>query len=274
MSEPFKVWLNGKSNRYPEPHNRGLAYGDGLFETMRVCSGSIKLLDYHLSRLKRGAECLKFDLDALDSKVSESVAIALSDSPQDCVLKLIVYREEGGRGYMPGGSGVNVLCQLFSLPDYSELRLRGLRVKRSTLSLSSQPVLAGIKHLNRLEQVLAAQEIGQADDVLLSDCNGNVIESSKANVLVFDGEAFVTPKLDECGIRGTALSYLFDHQSRFDMSLSETTIKYESLDSVESMFMINSVMGMVRVSQLDNRSMTNTKDLDVLAKAFNKELFA
>lgn len=233
--------------------DRGLHYGDGLFETMRVSVGAVRLLELHLKRLALGAERLGLDLPdhAELRRALEEAAAALGEG----VLKLIVTRGSGGRGYLPPETVTPSLILLCYPPmgvtaDEIAVRLCGLRLAR-------QPRLAGIKHLNRLEYVLARAEwsdpaIGEG---LLLDTEGLLVEGVVSNLfLVRDGRLF-TPSLDHCGVEGVMRRHVMACAERLAVPVTVTTLRMEDLLGADEVFLTNSLSGIRTVTHLlDHRT--------------------
>lgn len=228
-----------------EPGNRGLAYGDGLFETMRVHLGAIPLWARHLARLCEGAGRLGIALPAVDfieARIAQ--AIAGRDSG---VLKLVLTRGDGGRGYAyaPETDPVWVLS-LHGLPASHP----GLRLHWCETRLASQPALAGIKHCNRLEQVLARAEAARAgcDEGLMRDADGDAISATSANLLVFRDGRWSTPRVDACGVAGVLRGWLLEQE------LVETaTLPPPAVEAAEALALCNAVRGILPVASLGAR---------------------
>lgn len=225
--------------------DRGLAYGDGLFETVLVRDGRALLWEAHLARLAEGAQRLGLSLPGRD-RLDRLPALA---GPGERVLKLIVTRGSGGRGYAP--------------PDYPETRLRwrfgdfsprrerwqaGVDVRLCRLRLAEQPALAGIKHLNRLENVLARREWSCASiaEGLLCDQSGRLVEATAMNLAWRDGDRWYTPGLAHCGVAGTLRRVLLDE------GLLEAVegITPEALKETAGVVLFNSVQGVWPVMSL------------------------
>ena len=168
-------------------------YGDGLFETVRVVNGEAPLWRYHYIRLAKGCERLKL---SVDSQLSERLLSGLrrvvleagleSDS---CVVKIMITRGVGGRGYGPPSHVVPsevIICYPF--PEYPLSYSRdGVAVSTCQHRLSENVMLAGLKHLNRLDQVLATEELDSlVAEGLMLDQRGHVIEGTKSNILFFE----------------------------------------------------------------------------------------
>ncbi|ART61809.1 aminodeoxychorismate lyase [Kushneria marisflavi] len=189
--------------------DRGFAYGDGLFETVLVRDGVPLLWDEHCARLAQGAHRLGFEppakgwLDALPAKAPRG----------KCVLKIVLTRGSGGRGYRPPlPAEPRCYWQFTSFTPMPERWERGVSVRLCQLRLARQPALAGLKHLNRLENVLARQEWQDdaiAEGLLLND-RDQLVEATAMNLAWFDQGQWWTPELIECGVEGTLRRALID----------------------------------------------------------------
>lgn len=240
--------------------DRGLAYGDGVFETMRVVAGKIPLLQLHLARFEQGVSCLKLGAAKtlkrefkkyLEQALSELADYGLLDN---AVVKLIVTRGCGGVGYTPPDHAeCTFVCQVFNLPEYpSEYSHNGIQVKVTQHRLPNNPALAGIKHLNRLDQILASQELNGEQEGLLFDQDNNLVEGLKSNVLVFEDSQVLTPPLNNCGVQGTLRQYLIAHNKALGFDIKQDVISQVRLKSADGLAMINSVFGLWPVLTVRN----------------------
>ena len=260
--------------------DRGLAYGHGIFESMLYSNGVIALEDLHLDRLMIGAKCLGIEFSR--SKVALSlnnflVDLAHSESAS-CVVKLILTAGSGGRGYKnPDVMRPRLIISHTSLPtDLAEQKSLGIKLWRCTSQLSTNPQLAGIKHLNRLEQVLARNEPHRPDcqDGLMFDCSGCLIETTSANVFIKTrSEVWVTPSILTAGVAGVMRSILVDTLfPRLNLALEVKTIKEIELAEISEIFVCNSIRGLLPVTGVASRDdvMANyplgrtTKDLQAM----------
>lgn len=247
--------LNGERRHCVDVSDRGFQYGDGLFETIEVLNGKPLFFDRHLKRLAEG--CRVLSIPCPDSELLEAEAKLLSASTEHGVLKLIVTRGSGGRGYRPPLAATPT--RLFSLhpyPQYPEdFQVSGARVRPCRRRLAVNPDLARIKHLNRLEQVLARAE-WQDDDYqegLMLDSQGHVIEGTMSNLFwVVDGRLF-TPTIRDCGIAGIVRDLLIELARADGMVVDEVQADMAELERAEEIFMTNSVIGIWPVKQLDGR---------------------
>ena len=192
--------------------DRGLNYGDGFFTTAMITDGQVEHWAYHKTRLIECAQRLGFpalEFRALESHITQQVA-----SQAQAVVKIVVTRGEGGRGYAPPSKcNLNIIVSVLPYPDhYNSLIDTGINLAISPIKLAVQPHLAGLKTLNRLEQVLIknALQAQHSDDALVLDYNNNVIETSAANIFAIKNNKVFSPRLDECGIKGVFLQSLCD----------------------------------------------------------------
>ena len=229
--------------------NRGLAYGDGIFETIRVVDGKVPLLDYHRARFLRGVDVLSLGdtldlLSSFDQSLESAVQQLQLQGHQSGLVKLLAVRSEGGRGYAPADPAhAEIYIQVFESPHYLEaFYQQGIHLVLCAHRLSEQPMLAGIKHLNRIDQVLGARELGDAPEGLMLDQRGNVVEGTKSNLLVLSGEEIFTPELDLCGIRGTLLGALLAGEVD-GLQVQEKKLSVDDLHNADGLIMINSVFG-------------------------------
>jgi 4-amino-4-deoxychorismate lyase len=235
------------------PTHRGIAYGDGLFETMRIHDGDVLWWDRHYTRLRNGAARLGFGLPAGDFLAGEVAAIAREAGHG--VLKLVCSRGAGGRGYAPDP---HAPCdwQLSTHPLPAPPPAAGLTLRWCTTRLSAQPLLAGLKHCNRLEQVLARAEWndaqGQArdaDEGLMRDMSGNLVCATSANVFALRAARWVTPAVDECGVAGVCRGVLLEL-----LQAEEATLPPHEVEAADAVFLCNAVRGILPVARLAGRA--------------------
>jgi 4-amino-4-deoxychorismate lyase len=227
--------------------DRGLAYGDGLFETMRVQRGDIPWWDAHWARLAGGARRLGLTLP--DAALVRTEARALLEDAFDGVLKLLVTRGSGGRGYAPPDAPTPTW--LLSSHPVRAVSPRGLRLHWCETRLAEQPSLAGLKHCNRLEQVLARREIvaADADEGLMCDGEGHVISATSANVFVLRENAWYTPRVDRCGVAGVCRAHLLPA-----LQARETHLWPEDVVHADGVFLCNAVRGILVVARVGART--------------------
>lgn len=227
--------------------DRGLAYGDGLFETMRVHQGAAPWWEAHWSRLSRGAHRLRLALPDRTQVLSEAADLCAG---RDGVLKLIVTRGSVGRGYAPPANAAPTwLLSWHPLPPSHHPG--GLVLRWCQTRVALQPALAGIKHCNRLEQVLARGEWSDPDidEGLLHSTDGDVVGATAANVFIFDGERWRTPQVDRCGIAGVCRSWILATADAREERLARGDI-----ERAEALVLCNAVRGILPVARLGDRT--------------------
>lgn len=240
-----------------EPGNRGLAYGDGLFETMRVHHGTLPLWPRHLARLREGAARLGIAMPAID--VIEARMLELAAGCTAGVLKLLLARGGAARGYAPAPEAPPTW--MLSLHPPPALAADGLRLAWCGTRLASQPALAGIKHCNRLEQVLGRAEVVAAacDEGLMRDMAGNAVCATAANLLAFREGRWCTPPVEACGVAGVLRGWLLA-QGLVELA----TLSAQQVASADALALCNAVRGILPVASLDARAWPPSPALDDL----------
>ncbi|WP_282130609.1 aminodeoxychorismate lyase [Pseudoalteromonas aliena] len=248
--------------------DRGLNYGDGFFTTAKVVDGQVQYWPHHKARLIECAERLGFpelDFYSLENKITQHTT-----DLQLSVLKILITRGEGGRGYgLPSECNITILLSVLDYPsNYSALAKKGVRLEISPIKLASQPYLAGLKTLNRLEQVLIkkAMQTQNCDDVLVLDHNNNVIEASAANIFAIKNHKVFSPLVDECGIKGVYLQSLCDK-----LPVEFKRVQVEDLTQADAVFVCNSLMGAVPVKSIEQQVFNTANSHALLTKLLAKE---
>ncbi|RKZ46519.1 MAG: aminodeoxychorismate lyase [Gammaproteobacteria bacterium] len=248
--------LNGQSADSIDLLDRGLHYGDGLFETIAVINEQPLCLDKHLQRLLSGCERLKFDFD--DIEILQSEINSICKDTDRAVLKIIVTSGTGGRGYKRNCSDLKPtrLLATYPWPQYPDNYLsQGIQVHLCSSRLGHNPGLAGIKHLNRLEQVLARNEWDDTNTMegLMLDIDDNIIEGTMSNLfIILPDKKLVTPDVSLCGIAGIVRQYIIDNCAELAYTSDVKKISLEDVYAASEMFFCNSVAGIMPVRQLSN----------------------
>lgn len=246
-----QIVITANQNSTISIKDRGLNYGDGFFTTAKIVNEKIEHWQYHKARLIECATRLGFE--TIDFVELENHIHKLISQCSLNVLKIIVTRGEGGRGYnLPSESKLTILVSVLDFPShYQQLNDIGLIVEVSPIKLGMQPLLAGLKTLNRIEQVLIkkAMQRQRCDDVIVLDYNDNVIEASAANIFIIKDQAIITPNLDNCGIRGVYLQSLCD---KLPVKFMRLTIN--DLIAADAVFICNSLMGSVPVKCIEQHT--------------------
>jgi 4-amino-4-deoxychorismate lyase len=250
------LWLvNGRPTAV-DPSDRGLAYGDGLFETMAAADGRIRWLDYHLDRLAAG--CRRLALGPLDHAEIRAEIATHCPRAGRAVLKLIVTRGPGARGYRPPEpSQPTRILGISSWQGYPRSHYTdGIRVRVCELRIGESPALAGLKHLCRLEQVLAQIEL-RGHDVeqgLLLDTSGYVVGGTSGNVFAVRGTDLLTPSITRNGIAGVMRRVVLESAAELGLRPIESNLTLRELQRANELFMTNAVFGIWPVAKLDQQS--------------------
>lgn len=237
-------WVDGRPADALSLKDRGLAYGDGLFETIAVRSGKPLLLERHLQRLVEG--CRRLAL-VTDPELVRSEVLAYAQALGEGVLKLILTRGDSLRGYAadPAAPARRIL-QGGALPAYPAAHAaQGIQLFPCATRLSEQPLLAGLKHLNRLEQVLARAEWRDSEHAegLMLDGAGRVIEGVFSNLFLVAGGQLLTADLSRCGVAGVMRGEILAQAQLQGIPVAITDISLEQLRQADEVFVCNSVYG-------------------------------
>lgn len=247
------VWIDGAESSSINPADRGLAYGDGLFETMRGENGAVPLLDLHLRRLKLGCDVLALrGVDAHLAVAVERLKTEMRELAETAdsayVIKLIITRGVGGKGYIPDTAVTSptIILRITALqPDLTKQE-EGTKLQLCRWRLSLSPLLAGIKHLNRLEHVMAAQELSGQDGAqgLLTDANGRVIESLHHNIFIVKRDELITPRINMSGVKGVMRALIIERLApAIGLAVSEQELSIDDVIGSQEVFLCNSIHG-------------------------------
>lgn len=252
--------VNGEISDSLPVTDRGLQYGDGVFETVAVSRRNPLCWEQHYQRLVIGCQRLDIIPPADDLLLQEANRLIADDQP--AVLKIIVTRGSGGRGYRapdPAPSPTRVLG-LYPWPDYPASHVtEGITLRFCKTRMSRNRSLAGIKHLNRLEQVLARNEWQDASiaEGLMLDPENNVIAGTMSNLFLVSNEKLITPALDQCGINGIVRQAVLDYAGKLSLTCDISPVSRDDLLQADALFVTNSIFGVWPVRQLEKRSYTD-----------------
>lgn len=248
------TWINGRPGGQIDCRDRGLQYGDGLFETMRVRGRQVRLLDYHLDRLLEG--CRRLQMSAPSAGVLRREIRARAAMSAEGVLKLIVTRGVGPRGYRPGGRErcTRVLWLHASRGTSPRAAPKPVRVRLCTTQLGANPALAGLKTLNRLESVIARAEWRDVRvwEGLMRDAQGNVISGTMSNLFMRRGSTLMTPALDQCGIAGVMRRWVLEQARGLQLRSWQGRVTLAAIGDAEEVFLTNAVAGIVSVARIED----------------------
>ncbi|HEY3521564.1 MAG TPA: aminodeoxychorismate lyase [Rhodanobacteraceae bacterium] len=248
-----RVLVNGVPDARIAADDRGLLYGDGLFETILFVRGAAPLWSRHMQRLSHG--CGSLFLPSPDVATLAREAAAVIAGMQRAVVRITLTRGGGARGYvLPENNECTRIVAAFEPPTIvPDWYASGIRVRFADLALAAQPRLAGIKHLNRLEQVLARAEWNDPEivEAMLFDREDRVISATAANVFLAHRGQVITSTLDRCGVAGVARAEVL-------AALPQTRVRditREELMQADEIFLTSSVRGILPVRELPGRTL-------------------
>ncbi|MEO6927134.1 MAG: aminodeoxychorismate lyase [Rhodanobacter sp.] len=247
-----RVLVNGAIASQASVFDRGFGYGDGLFESVRLVDGRAPLWPRHMHRLADG--CARLRIPAPDALQLWSEVQRVSEELAQAVVRITVTRGIGERGYAPPVSPqpCRVVAAFAAPTPGDDVYNHGLHMRVCDLRLAEQPLLAGIKHLNRLEQVLARAEWSDPAiaEGLLRDSHDRVISATMANLFVVIDGVLVTPVLDRCGVAGVARAEVLATHPQARV----TELNLAALSAASEIFLSSSVRGILPVQSLDEWS--------------------
>lgn len=265
MSAALELLVDGRATSEHWPLDRGLHYGDGLFETMLVRGGRIRFEALHRARLDEG--CRRLGIDVAQHRIWEEAG-AVAARHGEALLRLQVTRGLAvARGYTPTGRerARSILAVFAAAASEQPLRLR---VQSLRSRLGENPDLAGLKHCNRLEQVLARQAMAgsNAFEGLMASSSGLLVSGTMSNVFLELDGSIVTPLLDRCGVAGVLRAAVLREAARLGIAVREAEVPFEALRDASALSLSNARLGLVAVDELDGRGLPHSPRLVELAR--------
>ena len=260
MAHTHSYLINGSFNQAISPFDRGFAYGDGVFRTLVMRNGVPESWPQHYQKLV--ADCAVINIvcpsaELLMSDLQQLFLIDTQSEENSSVAKIIITRGEGNRGYTPPPITAPMRVVTKSpMPEYPETRFTdGVNLTVCETRLAAQPLLAGIKSLNRLENVLARMEWNSPDiaDGILLDANDNVIECTAANIFARFSNTLITPSLTQCGIAGVTRQRIIELAHTFSLKISIETFSLEKLLSADEVIVCSSLYGAFQVKSIQEK---------------------
>lgn len=253
-----KTLVNGKASDSISVYDRGFLYGHGLFETIAVQNKRPLLLDAHLQRL--AADANKLGISAPIEQIKQDIE-TLSVSTELGVIRVTLTCGEGSRGYVtPDNAQSNRIVSLFDWPSHiGGYHDSGIHLGITEYKLAQQPLLAGIKHLNRLEQVLIRQQWQNGwQEAIVCDEQGNAIEATQSNLFIVSADGILlTPDVNKCGINGVMRNTVIQYAAKIGIELVEKTIPLTEIHNAQEIFVTNSIIGVWPVRYFENKNYTN-----------------
>ena len=249
-----RMLVNGQPGRRLSALDRGLQYGDGLFETIRVEQGRLCWFERHMARLTLGCERLGVALP--DTDLLRSEAESLVRGMPRALVKIIVTRGVAtARGYRP--SGDELPTRIVTAYDWPAAPGAEFRVGLSTVPVNTNPLLAGLKHLNRLEQVLAQRSAAAANlhEALMCDERGQVVCGSMSNLFLLQGDDLLTSPDDACGVAGIMRSLLVEIAPRLGLRVRYAALAVAQLAAARAIILTNVRLGAQPVHWYEGRKL-------------------
>lgn len=252
------ILVNGERNDFVAISDRGFQYGDGLFETIEVINGQPLFLEQHLLRLNAG--CLKLNIPPSDIKQLTEEIYTVCKSVNQAVLKLIITRGTGGRGYrQPEVVHPTRVISLHPYPDYPQAYYKqGITARFCATRLGINPGLAGLKHLNRLEQIMALAEWDDPaiQEGIMLDINDHVIEGTMTNLFYVKDNVIHTDALNLAGVAGVMRGIIINLIAEHNLKLILQDYDKAMLLNADEVFVCNSIIGIWPVRQIERVSFT------------------
>ena len=251
------VLVNGVRDAGISVLDRGLHFGDGLFETIACLNGRPRFLPLHLERLEFGCERLQITSPNLEATSAE--VLEMARGVERAIVKVLVTAGEAvARGFARSGSETATRITIrYPWPHEDPAQLHdGVMVRTLTLRLGENPRLAGLKHCNRLEQILARAEIAAdaalAEGILFSS-SGNLVSGTMSNVFLVRESCLLTPRIDQCGVAGVMRRVVLREARRVGIPARECELRAENLQAADEVFLTNARIGIWPVRALDGR---------------------
>ncbi len=267
----YSYSLNGIHQAPLSVEERALHYGDGLFETIAFVNQSPVLWNAHMDRLARGCRVLGIPCPSGQQLLSE--ASILLPEEAFSLLKIVLSRGIDGRGYRPSEQiAMNRYLLAYKIDPLWRSNPIETRVCSMPWSVNSR--LAGLKTLNRLDQVLAQAECKtfQIDEGVMTDGNGHLISGTKSNLFLIEANTLVTPKLNQAGIAGTLRDFLLQEASCFGYKSEVCDISIERMKTADAAFFTNSVMGLLPIKSFEEVAYVESSKLKALQKQVHLRL--
>jgi 4-amino-4-deoxychorismate lyase len=246
--------INGVPGDSVSVLDRGFQYGDGIFETLAVSNGEPLLWERHMRRFFHGAMRLGIQAPVEELLRREAERVC-RDAPRG-VLKIMLTRGVSGRGYAPGPEAAPTrTVGLLSWPDYpARHRTDGVHVQFCHTLITRHNILAGLKHLNRLEQILARMEMKEdVAEGLMQDETGLVIEGTMTNLFVVSRGTLLTPDLTHSGVAGIMREQVLERAPALSIDCRVVGLKREHILGADEVFLTNSLIGVWPVRRIETR---------------------
>jgi 4-amino-4-deoxychorismate lyase len=253
-----RTLVNGREAVEIDARDRGLHYGDGLFETIALVAGEPRRLELHVARLARG--CARLGIACPPHELLEQELARLAGEETRGVLKLIVTRGIGARGFkVDADAPPTRILSLHPWPNHPpQWASEGVAVRICQTSLADQPALAGIKHLNRLEQVVARREWNDPAiaEGLMRDRQGAFVCGTMTNMFIVRDGRLLTPAVDRCGVAGTMRAAVLERAHALGIPAVQSVVTEDELERADEVFLTNALIGVWPVTRIERRTLS------------------
>ena len=262
MAHSASYLINGSFNQVISPFDRGFAYGDGVFRTIKMQGGLPEHWPQHYQKLVADCAAINIVCPSAELLMSDLSQLFLGDVENvdlHAVAKIIITRGEGNRGYTPPAitAPMRVVLKL-AMPDYPKSRFSdGVHLTVCETRLAAQPKLAGVKTLNRLENVLARMEWKDQEitEGIMLDMQDNVIECTSANIFARFGDTLITPSLQQCGIAGITRQRIIELAPTLSLDIAIESFDLEKLVAADEVIICSSLYGAWQVKTVQVKMM-------------------
>jgi len=263
--------INGAPAESIPATDRGLAYGDGVFRTLRAENGEPLHWTKHFSKL--ADDCAALGIPGADEAQLLTETRAVAKAHAKAVVKITVTRGSGSRGYAPPNPCTPLRVVMSAPRPPLPHALDGITTHLCRLRLAHQPALAGIKHLNRLENILARAEWNDPEihEGLLLDRDGLAIGGTMANLFIVEADQLLTPILDRCGVAGVTRARVMAFAAKSGIPCREEHLPLQRVLDADEVFFVNSLIGLWPVARLDTRIWLPGTMASEISKALDTE---
>lgn len=263
------ILVDGKRCATVSALDRGFNYGDGVFRTMRAGARRVLCWPRHYAKLAGDCGSIGIECPTEDLLLHDIDRVLRNQAPG--VVKIVVSRGQGGRGYGPSevSTPLRVVARFQLPPPRNDCDDEGVQARWCATRLGFQPALAGVKHLNRLDNVLARREWSepQIAEGLMLDHAGQVIEGTMSNLFILEADRLVTPRLDGCGVAGVQRDRLIALAGRLGIPCAIDALTPERVIDADQVYLLNSVIGLWWVSRLEARTWKRHQETAGLIRA-------
>lgn len=262
--------VNGSFESTISIADRGLNYGDGLFETIAIHEALPLLWDLHWQRLERS--CLKLLIDIPDKSLVENELNILAEKITRGIIKIIITRGNGERGYKPNLAQPSTRILVATANSENETKLKNIEIFICKHVIYPDPQLAGIKHLNRLSQVLASVEQEKSDKMgILCDNRNNIVEGISSNIFLVINNRLSTPDLSEYGVSGVMREYVLEQARILNIDVEISRLDKSRLLKADEIFLTNSIIGILPVNHYDGKVLEAGEVTNKIMKAIGQD---